>query len=145
MIKEKIQSFMQSAGEYGCYALSIIKLAEMENGEHIDLIVALESGIDKKYIKFNYDDYNDPDNFYVLYAHKFLSLLTNQVWIMRHERADYKPKQGEYIIQRWERATTGKTYSHFRLPEWDSLADSQTVKYGKLVSTRLFINVEYGG
>lgn len=144
-MKNGIQSFLISAGDNACYALDIIKLAEEVLNQHIDIIVALESGIDKKYIKFNYDDYNDPDNFYVLYAHKFLSLLTNQVWIMRHERADYKPKQGEYIIQRWERVTTGKTYSHFRLPEWDSLADSQTVKYGKLVSTRLFINVEYGG
>jgi len=31
MIKEKIQSFLKSAGEYACYALSIIKIAEEVN------------------------------------------------------------------------------------------------------------------
>jgi hypothetical protein len=41
-------------------------------------------------------------------------------------------------VDRWERVRTGAVTGHFRLPDWDSLHDSQTVKYGKIVSRRVF-------
>ena len=141
MIKEKIQSFMQSAGEYGCYALSIIKLAEMENGEHIDVIVALESGIEKGYIRFNYKNYSDPDNFYIEDAAKFLTLLTESVWLLKHIPGYVRPKDAERVIYRWERKTSKGVISHFRLDDWDSLESSLTVTTGKVASSRVFIKV----
>ena len=145
MIKEKIQSFLKSAGEYACYALCLIKTAEQETGEHIDIVVALESGIERGFIKFNWDDYSDPDNFYLEYADKFLSMLTETVWKLRHLDGEYKPKGNEKVIYRWERKTSGGRISHFRLPEWDSLEKSKTVAEGKIVSTRLFIKIGEGG
>lgn len=141
MIKEKIQSFMISVGNYACYALSIIKIAEEVNNSHIDVIVALESAIEKGYIYFNVDNYSDDNNFYVERPEKFLSHLTGDIWIVRHDKADYKPKDHEKIVQRWERKSTGKTISHFRLPEWDSLENSQTVQFGKIASVRVFTNI----
>jgi len=105
------------------------------------LIVALESAIEKGYIYFNFDNYSDDNNFYIERPDKFLSHLTGVIWIIRHDKADYKPKENEKIVQRWERKTMGKTISHFRLPEWDSLEDSQTVKFGKIASVRVFTNI----
>lgn len=141
MIKEKIQSFMKSAGNYACYALSIIKLAEKETAEHIDIIVALESGIDHGYIKFNYHNYDDEDNFYVNDAAKFLSLLTEDVWLLKHVPGYVRPKDAERVIYRWERKTSKGVISHFRLEDWDSLESSLTVQSGKIASSRVFIKV----
>lgn len=141
MLKEKIQSFLISAGEYACYALSIIKIAEEVNNSHIDVITALESGIERGYIAFNYDDYNDSNNFYINDAARFLSMLTEDVWTLKHLPGAYKAKPGEKVIYRWERKTVKGVISHFRLPEWDSLENSQTVKYGQIVSSRVFIRL----
>lgn len=138
MLKPGIQSFLISAGENACYALCVIKIAELENNSKIDVITALESGIEKGFIRFNYDDFNDNYNFYMDYPDRFLSYLTNDVWSVQFSDAKYTPEFGEYIVERWERKATGRTTAHFKLPDWDSLIDSQTVKYGQIVSTRLF-------
>lgn len=141
MISEKIQSFMESAGKYACYALSIIKIAEEDIGEHIDVIVALKSGIEKGYIGFNYDNYSDPDNFYILDPARFLSMLTGDVWALKHVPQRHEPSANEKVVYRWERKTSAGVISHFRLKEWDSLENSLTVKSGQIVSSRVFIKL----
>jgi hypothetical protein len=54
---------------------------------------------------------------------------------------NYTPAKGEYVVDRWERVKTGAVIGHFRLPDWDSLYDSMTVRYGKIVSKRVFRRV----
>jgi hypothetical protein len=137
-MKSGIQSFFTAAGETACYALSVIKIAELETNKKFDVLTALEAGIDKKFIRFNYENYSDNYNFFMDYPDRFLSYLTGDIWSVQFETADYIPRDGEYVVERWERKKTGATTAHFRLPDWDSLRDSQTVKYGQIVSTRLF-------
>ena len=135
----EIQTFFQEAGEATCYAFCIAKLAEKITGKVIEPIDALLSGIERKFIYYNRENPEDPDNFYVDNAEQFLSLLTGKrVTVIKTNNVTYNPASNEYIAERWERPTPKMVYSHFRLPDWDSLHDSQTVKYGKLVSLRVF-------
>jgi len=137
-MRAAIQSFLLTAGESACYALDIVQLAEIFTGVKRDLIDTLEQAIDKRYIKFNYHDYDDDDNFFVMNPAGMLSWLTGKVWTVTKEGADYKAKEGELEVDRWERKKTGITLGHFRLPNWDSLYSSVTVKIGTLVSKRIF-------
>jgi len=135
----EIQTFFQEAGEAACYALCIAKIAERITGNAIEPIDALLGGIERKFIHYNWSDPEDPDNFYVNNPEAFLCLLTGKrATVIKTDNINYRPASNEYIAERWERPTAKMVYSHFRLQEWDSLRDSQTVKYGKLVSLRVF-------
>jgi hypothetical protein len=134
-----VQTFFQEAGESACYALDIIKIAERVTGRVMDPLAALIDGITSGFIHYNWKDQNDADNFYVADPAGLLSMLTGKSAVIRKEaNTGYGPKPGEYIVQCWERRATGKTITHFRLPDWDSLADSLTVKTGRLASLRVF-------
>jgi len=133
-----IQSYFQAAGEAACYALSIIKLAEQISGLPLDPYQSLLAGTNSGCVTYNKENPADPDNFYVADPEGFLRRLAGVTATVRKEAADYRPAPDEYIIQCWERQVTGKTITHFRLPDWDSLADSQTVKYGRIASLRVY-------
>jgi len=134
-----IQTFLQEAGEAACYALCIAKIAEKINGKAVEPIEALREGIERKFIYYNWDNPDDPDNFYVNDAEKFLCLLTGRrAAVIKIDGANYRPAPNEHAVERWERPTAKTVYSHFRLADWDPLRDSQTVKYGKLASLRIF-------
>jgi len=134
-----LQTFFQEAGEAACYALCIAKIAEKITGKAIEPLEALLSGIEHKLIYYNWGSPEDPDNFYVSDAEKFLTLLAGRrATVIKTDNANYRAGPNEYIVERWERPTAKTVYSHFRLPYWDSLRDSQTVKNGKLASLRVF-------
>ena len=50
-MRDNIQSFLLAAGNLGAEALCIIKLAEEKVKSGIDVMSALQAGIDKKYLK----------------------------------------------------------------------------------------------
>ena len=141
------QSFCKAIGEWGCYALCIINIAEEVTGLRYNILQKLEEGIRAKYrdangvehsvIEFNENNYNDPVNFDVNNPALFLGMLTGTKWSVRHEYDIlYKPKADEYIVERWER--TG--YGHFARTKagYNSLQDSKCVTLGKLASLRVF-------
>lgn len=136
-----IQTFLEEAGEASCYALCIIKLAEMITGKYFPVVETLNDCIAKKFIYYNVNNKNDNDNFFVSAPDKMLSYLTGVKWSVSKEIAEYRMKVDEWCVQRWERTKAGAVIGHFRLPEWDSLIDSQTVKYGKMISKRIFRKV----
>jgi hypothetical protein len=141
-MKQGIQTLMTEAGEAACYALCIIEIANRLNKQEMPVMETLIKAIDSKYIYYNWKNASDNDNFTVLKPAEWLSQLAGGNWSVKKlpaiPNAEYYPYPGEYVIDRWERQVTGKTIGHFRLPDWDSLADSQTVKYGKIVSKRVF-------
>jgi len=137
-MKEAIQTFMAEIGESACYALDIIKIAETYSRREFDPLLALQRGIDLGYIKYDPINPNSNDNFYVEEPASFLGLLTGELWSVTKEPADYKWGHDEFVVERWERTKGQVTISHFRLPSWDSLFNSQTVKFGKLASLRVF-------
>lgn len=140
-IFQGIQTFCSEVGEAACYALSIIKISSLYMNLDPDVILVLKECINRGYIKYNWNDPNDNDNFYVEYPDKMLTYLTDCRWTCSHVKPDYQPQEGEYVVDRWERISTGNTSAHFRLPDWDSVKDSVTVKKGKIVSRRIFRKV----
>lgn len=137
-MKAGFQTFLDVAGDAACYALDIIQLAIYETAKNLDPITALEAGIVRGFISYNQYNPDDNDNFFVTDPASYLALLTGQKWTVSHEPAGYVAAPGELVVERWERKVTGSTISHFRLPDWDSLADSKTVRYGALASKRIF-------
>lgn len=145
-MREGIQTFLAEAGEAACYALCIIEIAERATGLKMEPSKALYLGVDEKYIIYNFENKEDNNNFYVKDPAGFLSRLTGQKWTVEYIPSEYptgKTFDGlpEYIVERWERNKTGQTIGHFRLFDWDSLTDSQTVKYGAIASKRRFRRV----
>jgi hypothetical protein len=132
---------MAEAGEAACYALDILEIAERVNGGPLDVLASLSRGIDRGFIHYNEKDPNDNDNFFVEDPAAFLSMLTGGRWTVEKAEPGYIPAPGEYVVDRWERVRTGAVTGHFRLPDWDSLQDSMTVRYGALVSKRIFRRV----
>lgn len=133
-----IQSFLLEVGLDGCYALTIAQLAEVVLNTNLDIVSILDQAVNKRFIKFNYNDYNDNDNMFVIAPAEMLSWLTGKKWTVSKEGPDYKAKDGELVVDRWERIKTGMTSGHFSLPNWDPFHNSLTVKYGKIVSKRVF-------
>jgi hypothetical protein len=138
MMPEGIQTFFAEAGESACYVLAIIKIAERLTQKSIDPIITMIEAIDKGEIHYNYTNKNDDDNFFVKKPESILNRLTGETYILTKESPLYITQPGDQIVQRWERKKTGVTTGHFRLADWDSLYDSQTVKYGEIVSLRVF-------
>lgn len=141
-MKQGIQTLLIEAGEAACYALDIIEIAERERKQKIDTLEALYFGIERGYIHYNKDNPNDNDNFFVENPPAFLSMLAGGMWTVEKTGPNYLPNPGEYVVDRWERVKTGTVIGHFRLPDWDSLHDSMTVRYGKIVSKRVFRRVK---
>lgn len=131
------QSFCKAIGEWGCYALCIINIAEEVTGLRYNILQKLEEGIRKGYISWNEKNYYDPKNFDIDEPALFLSMLTGTRWSVRKESDIlYKPKKDEYVVERWER----NGYGHFARTKagYNSLQDSKCVTLGKLASLRIF-------
>ena len=137
-MKAGIQTFLSEAGDAACYALDIVQIASRHIGRDIDPIYALDRGIAARMIHYSWANPDDNDNFFVTDPAGLLTLLTGDVWTVEKVGPDYVASVGEHVVERWERQVTGSTIGHFRLPDWDSLVDSKTVRFGAIVSKRVF-------
>lgn len=133
-----IQTLLGEAGEAACYALDILEIAERVSGCKLDPVEALYQGIGRGFIYYNEGDPNDNDNFFVEDPGALLAMAAGGRWTVEKTGPGYAAAPGEYVVDRWERVKTGTVIGHFRLPDWDSLYDSMTVRYGKIVSKRVF-------
>ena len=131
------QSFCKAVGNYGCYALCIVQLAREINQCEFDDIASIQKGIKAGYIDFDPNDYDSPDNFFVRYPDRFLSLLTDKSFTVTKEPATYRPKYGDYVVEWWSK--DGKT-GHFAMLKrgFNSLQYSSNVDKGKIYSYRVF-------
>lgn len=129
-MKTGIQKFFSVFGGGGCYAFSIIALAEKITDKHIEVLAALEKAIKMGCI--------DGNTCYVNAADAFLTDLTGRRWTCTKEGAGYKPKPGEQIIEYWEWKEPKGIHPHFVLPDYDPWGKSNTCKYGKIAGYRIF-------
>lgn len=136
-LENGIQTFLQEAGESGCYALCLIDVACEYLQTELNVIEALKLGVDKGCIYYNDVNPNDNDNFYVSNPATWLYYMTSKHWEVTKGPAFYKAKKNEFIINRWERRKTGSVIAHFDRETFHPLMDSQTVKYGEIASTRV--------
>ena len=126
-------------GENACYQLCLTRIAERVLGLPIDDYKVFVWGVTSGVIG---------EDCYIFYAARLLEHLTVDKWEVRKERPEYKCKENEFEIQRWEweEVITGKTivHSHFILPDYDPLEPSETVKNGKMVSKRICRRITNG-
>ena len=122
-----IQSFCAAAGKWSCYVFCILKIAERFSGHTLSPITEIVAAIEKGFIKYNWDNPEDPDNLFVEAPAAWLNSLTGRKWTV--EKAYEKP-EGRYLVEVWNNA-------HFRLPDWDSLQYSVSVATGKITSWRI--------
>jgi hypothetical protein len=137
-MKAGIQTMLLSAGNEACYFLSILELAERITGIPVDVVSEIWTAASRKEIDLNLKRLDDPNNFLVTDLAGLLSRLTGNQWSCTKESAGYELRRGEVEVLRYERITTGKTWAHFCLSDWDPLQSSQTVKCGKVAGKRIF-------
>ncbi len=137
-MKERIQTFFLSAGKNGCYCFCIIELASRLLNQPIDAYTALMEAVDKGFIRVDKKNYANQNNFYVLHPDSFLKYLSGKSYTVKRTTPNYKPKDGELVVECWQ----DRNLTHFKLPHWDSLETSPVVKYGKLVSLRVFTPIK---
>lgn len=146
---EHIQSFYKYCGEYGCYALCIVKAAKKwlkKNGlfnrsYELSYEKSIIEGIQYGWIDFNFDNYADSNNFYVNAPEKFLSYLISRVVFVAKMSRTYVAKPDEIEIDFWAKteADGDKGIGHFVLPDdTDTIQNSVTVKKGFIYSKRIF-------
>lgn len=137
-MRNGMQNLAYSLGSTGCYTLCLIDVAEEYSGKKIDILAVVEDAISKGYIYYNWENWNDPDNFFVKQPALFLEMLTGKKWTVSHDLAGKeKRKENEYIIRRYECKQTGTTKAHFERDVFKPYLNSRTVRYGEEVSTRV--------
>lgn len=119
---DNIQKYLKNIGEYGCFFLSLLSIAEEYTGRKIDLVDAVRWGIDSKAVGNDFTIYDDC---------KLLSHLTGK-------RVSKSASQGcgvlsanQFSVEKWYNGRTG--YNHFRRRCFDVYNGSVTVREGCLV------------
>jgi hypothetical protein len=130
---EPRQAIMKIIGESGCYFLSLVRAAEIITQSRIDAVNVYNLAVMRGYMK---------QDCFVLRPDMIMAVMTNQMWSIHKEGADYKTTHGEIVIHRYEWSTPRGLLAHFILAledgtRYDPLGESQTVKNGKLVSMRV--------
>lgn len=138
-IKSKgIQDFYKSLGENGCYLFSLIEVGRrLSKNPPLDshpLRLALMSDG----LFFDFENYQNPKNFFVKDASLLLHDIYGGKWEVIHtyKKPDFLLKE-EALINCWQWVKeNGKISTHFNLPDWDSLRFSHTVHNGQIKSYR---------
>jgi hypothetical protein len=139
-MRNGMQNLAYSLGQSGCYALCLIDIAEEYNGKEIDIIKAICEAISRGYIEYHWDNWADPNNFFVHQPALFLEMMTKKKWIVKHDLSGREKKEArEYIIRRYEFVQTGRTQGHFERDVFKPYLNSKTVRCGEEVSTRVCI------
>ncbi len=136
MLREYFQSLCKAIGNYACYLLCLIHVAEEYTKTTFNKIEVICKCIEKGYVNFNLKNYDDDNNFFVREPAKILNMLTGKTWEVRWEGANYIPKLGEYAIENWSK--TNKT-GHFAMVKigFNSLQRSKNVSEGKIINYRI--------
>ncbi len=131
---ESRQKVMKIIGEYGCYYLAVIHLAEELTKKRIDAIDFFVQALEKKWVDHEAT---------MLQPAEILGNLTKNRFIVVKEDISYQPKNAEYEILLFENGN----YCHFVLGDgtgkvaYDPLGVSNTVANGKLAGKRIFRKV----
>ena len=140
-MRQGVQDFLKIAGDEACYALQLIRAAEIHLVRELDIVRALYLGADSRWIYFNWKDYKDVQNFRVDNGAAFFSALVGEEFELLHMPADYQEQPGEYAIYKFAREQPTKdkpiVITHFRAKDHDTLVYSRTVAEGKLVGKRI--------
>lgn len=136
-MRQGIQTLLESAGNYACYFLCVLELAERIKKTMFNVETIFENAVQQGFVYVNMNDFRDKENFFMSNPAGMLSFLTKKKYRATIENRDYKPKPGELVVELWK--YEGR--QHFRLPDWDSVQDSVIVSKGRLEGYRIFREV----
>lgn len=91
MTVNNVQNLILKMGESGCFYLCYVKIAERNMRKNIDIIEKAYENIAEGNIYFNFNDINDPKNFYIESAERLLYNLTGKRWRVTKEDKDFIP------------------------------------------------------
>lgn len=143
------QAYYVAMGEGACYLFCYCHIAEDLSQRHIDAyqvyLEAIKNGWARDIHTKGWECYlDDPAKI----MGSMYGGLNN--WFVRKESTLYACRANEFEILRFEWVTPAKKYGHFIVgngsggKHWDSLGDSNTVRYGELQSKRILKYVGNG-
>lgn len=97
MTINNIQNLILKMGESSCFYLCYVKIAERNMRKNIDIIEKAYENIAVGNIYFNFNDINDPKNFFVENAEGLLYNLTGRRWYVTKESPDFIPKDNYFF------------------------------------------------
>lgn len=138
-----IQSFYESLGKYGCYYLLLLQIGQRELTAN-DLFFLSCQFHENNFLHFNKNNLADTENFFVKNPAKILEVLTGKKYTVRKEPATYEPKENEteILFYALNQKNADKGIGHFRMKEYDTLQNSNTVKKGKVYSKRIIKEIK---
>lgn len=119
-----IQTKLEQIGKYGCYLLSIANHFEYQG----DIVDFYDKCLKEKWIE---------EDCTVLNPAAIAHYLGGGNWMVIKSNTPLEMNDADFYVECWKNNRTG--YTHFRLPESDTLKNSVTVKEGKIVSYRIFM------
>ena len=134
-----IQKLFAEIGEAGCYFICMCIVAMKAMLRQFDIIEAFCDAEANGHVHYNYKNTEDPKNCLVQDSQKLMAFLCPGFDVSyRMAGPLYKPADDEYCIEEWHWPNKAKVSIHFVLPEYDPLGESNTKKFGKIHSKRIF-------
>lgn len=127
------QAIAKTIGAEGCYYLSLVYLAERIAHKSVDVIAYYEECVNRGWMG---------KDCLILDGAAIVEDITGLKAVLHKEALDYVKGSKDYVITRYERPTTGLTYTHFVVGyrgkvEYDPLIHSNTAVKGQAASYRV--------
>ena len=127
-----LEDFLKNMGESSCKFLSYVAIAEKFTGHCFDLVAEASRAVDSNWIYYNKKNPNDVKNFFVNDGVAILRAMTGVPWV-ETQVSTLPAVPPKYYIEGWGYQNPTKGHiTHFKLPDWDPLLASVTVKVGKI-------------
>lgn len=137
------QNMIKSLGKNGCLVLCLIQIAENFLEERLNLFDAVEKLIAYGAVKYNDQDENDPNNFFVNNALQALFILTNQQWVVNIRKDNFFNCDSKYSVFLYEWFNEKGRFTHFEMAHYKPILNSRTVKNGRLIESREYKPVNW--
>jgi hypothetical protein len=146
-MREGIQSFFRSVGEFAGMALCVIQVAEeilKTSFDVSEVVRLLENGVRSGFLFYTHGQPDDPRNFNVLNLKGFLSCIVLKEVSVRHvddplEIEGFRALDNEYVVQRYlQEDVRGRAFFLFRRPSWDAGVSQGVIRVSKIDRLTVF-------
>lgn len=132
-----VQNVIKKMGEKGCFYLCYARIAEQFLHKRIDLVEKAVENITLGNILFDYDNIDNPNQFFIADAEKLLKNLTGKNWRVTKEDRFLKPKNDFYFKVYICRKKNGSIYYHAEKDDFLPLLPSAKAKGFEVDSLRV--------
>jgi hypothetical protein len=137
MTFNNVQTVVKKLGEVGCFVFCYFRIAERFLHKRIDIIEKVIENISLGNILFDYDNINNPNQFFVVDAAKLLKNLTGRDWRVKKEDRFFKPKDEFYFKVYVGRNKNGSIYYHAEKDDFCPIIPSSKEKGLEVDSLRV--------